>query len=292
MKKRTIVLASLLKPVDDTRMFEKMGLSLADSGLYEVHLIGYPSAADLHVQGVQFHPLPKFRRLSPGRIGARLKVLQKTIQLKPELFLVNTHDLLGVAILIRILFGTRILYDIQENYKKNILFTDAFPKPLRPVIAFFVRLKEWVASPLFSQFLLAEKCYATELGFVGKKFQVIENKCKFPRDFRRSPSKDFIQLVFTGTLAESTGVFLAIRLARKLHLSEPRVRLAIIGHCAQREILSRIEKEISQHDFISLAGGSEIVPHSVIMSAIATANFGMVCYPMAPHIENKIPTKL
>ncbi len=36
MKKRRIVLASILKPIDDTRMFEKLGTSLSTIKDYEV----------------------------------------------------------------------------------------------------------------------------------------------------------------------------------------------------------------------------------------------------------------
>ena len=41
VKKRRIVLASVLKPVNDSRMFEKMGQSLAP--YYEVHIMGTQS---------------------------------------------------------------------------------------------------------------------------------------------------------------------------------------------------------------------------------------------------------
>ena len=43
MKKQRIVLASVLKPVDDTRMFEKIGKSLSDNPDFEIFIIGYPS---------------------------------------------------------------------------------------------------------------------------------------------------------------------------------------------------------------------------------------------------------
>ena len=178
MKKRRIVLASILKPVNDTRMFEKIGVSLVQSGQYEVNIIGYPTESAISDPNVHFHPLPKFKRLSFARFTARLKVLKFIIKVKPELLIVTTHELLEVAILIRIFFGTKIIYDIQENYWRNILYTDAFPKIIRPLIASFVRLKEWATSPFFSRFLLAEKCYAYELGFLKNKFVVIENKCK------------------------------------------------------------------------------------------------------------------
>ncbi|HEV8513013.1 MAG TPA: glycosyltransferase [Cyclobacteriaceae bacterium] len=292
MKKRRIVLASILKPVNDTRMFEKMGVPLAQSGRYEVHIIGYPTESAISDPNVHFHPLPKFKRLSFARFTARLKVLKFIIKVKPELLIVTTHELLEVAILIRIFFGTKIIYDIQENYWKNILYTDAFPKIIRPLIASFVRLKEWITSPFFSQFLLAEKCYAYELSFVKSYFVTIENKCKVPHDFHRNPNKEFIELIFTGTIAESTGVFQAIDLAKKLHAVEPKIRLKIVGYCARTNELQKIKDEVSENSFITLTGGDKLVPHSLIMDTIATANFGIIYYPQSPHTENKIPTKL
>ncbi len=292
MKKRRIVLASVLKPVDDTRMYEKMGVSLARSGRYEVHIIGYPSNKQKDEAFVHFHSLLPFNRISFGRLAARLKVLKTTIKLKPELIIVTTPELLIVVSLIRIFYGTKIIYDIQENYWQNILYTNSFPKIIRPLIAATVRLKETIASPLFALLLLAEKCYADELGFLKKKYAVIENKCKVPDGFERKQGNDFVQLIFTGTLAESTGVFQAIALAKKLHSLEPKIRLHIIGFCARPEVLQKIENEISKSPFISLTGGKNLVAHHSIMDAIASANFGIVYYPPSPHTENKTPTKL
>src|SRR5260221_117393 len=113
-----------------------------------------------------------------------------------------------------------------------------------------------------------------------------------PEGFQRTPHKDFIQLIFTGTIAESTGIFQAIELAKKLHSAESKIRLIIIGYCAQPKVLRQIEMEVSQNSFISLIGGKDLIPHSSIMNAICTASFGIVHYPLSPHTENKIPTKL
>ena len=292
MKKRRIVLASILKPVNDTRMVEKMGASLVQSGQYEVHIIGYPISASISESNIHFHPLQRFKRLSIGRFAARIKTLKFIIKVKPELLIVTTAELLEVAVLFRIFFGTKIIYDIQENYWRNILYTNAFPKLVRPLIASLVRLKEWLASPFFSQFLLAEKCYVDELGFIRNKFVVIENKCKIPQDFHRNPGKEFIELIFTGTLAESTGIFQAINLAKKLHAVESKIQLTIIGYCAQQKTLLQIEDEVSKNSFVRLVGGRNLVPHSEIITAIATANFGIISYPVSRHTDNKIPTKL
>jgi len=292
IKKRRIVIASLLKPVNDTRMFEKIGLSLTAINRYEVHLIGIASNEEINTSNIQFHPIKKFKRISFERIVARLKILKITIQVKPEALIVTTSELLIVTLLNRILFGSKICYDVQENYWRNIMHNNAFPKLFRLPIATWVRFKETLFSPFVSQFLLAEKCYADELSFIKKKYVIVENKCKVPSNFQRKPNSDFIEIIFTGTLSNNTGILESIELAKKLHAIEPKIQFTIIGYSSQPKVLQKIKDEVDKNSFIKLIGGDELVPHSKIMDAISTANFGIVYYPLSPQVENKIPTKL
>lgn len=292
MKKRRIVIASVLKPVDDTRAFEKIAGTLTANG-WEVFLIGQPSknSSSGHPK-IHFFPVKKFHRLSFSRVVAPLKISLKIYQVKPELLIVNTHELLIVAALNRIFFGTRIVYDIQENYWRNILSTNSFPRLFRPLLAAWVRLKEKLTSPLFHHYFLAEKSYEKEIGFVGKKYTVTENKVLLPPNFVRLPDPEKMVLLFSGTLAESTGVFRAIEFAKKLHELEPQIELLIIGFCAVKNTLEEIKLAIRNHPYITLRGGHELVPHSEILEAISTANFGIISYPLSPHIADKTPTKL
>lgn len=292
MKKRRIVLASILKPVDDTRMTEKLGATLAQVEGNEVYVIGYPSRTETSPDSITTLPLKPFTRISFGRMLAPFAVLKKCIQVKPELLIVNTHELLIISIINRILFGAIIMYDIQENYARNILYTPAFPTLLRPLLAGWVRLKETLLTPLFQGMLLAEKCYEQELPFVAKNYVVVENKAMLPKHFLRQPPTDKIKLVFTGTLAESTGVFQAISFTQKLHHLNPKIELEIIGYCAIPTTLTKIRSAIAGCTFIKLTGGDQLVPHPQILEAIRTASFGIVCYPVAPHTRNKVPTKL
>ena len=206
--------------------------------------------------------------------------------------MVNTHELLIVTVGFRILFGTRIIYDVQENYKENLLHTQAFPAGVRHVLAGWVRLKEWITSLLFHHFLVAEKSYEKELGFIGKRFSAIENKAQLPDWFRRTPNPEKLKLIFTGTLAENTGVFRAIDLAKKLHAIEPKIELELIGYCAQRSTLQRLYQAVKPYPFIHLKGGAQLVPHREVFEAIATANFGLISYPTLHYLQNKMPTKL
>jgi glycosyltransferase involved in cell wall biosynthesis len=293
MKKQRIVLASILKPVDDTRMFEKMARSLSKVSDYEIYVIGYPSKTEINQhENITQLPLKSFKRLSISRMLAPWHVLQKVYKVKPKLLIVNTHELLIVSIVNRIFFGTQIIYDIRENYWRNILYTSAFPVAVRFLIASWVRLKEKLTSPLFHSFFLAEKTYEQELTFVAGKQLVLENKTLLPVGFKRTTTSEKINLLFSGTLADSTGVFEAIELSKKLHQLDARIELKIIGYCALASTLERIQNSIGHHSFITLEGGNQLVPHSKIFEAIASADFGIIAYPPSTQIENRIPTKL
>jgi glycosyltransferase involved in cell wall biosynthesis len=188
--------------------------------------------------------------------------------------------------------GRKIIYDVQENYFKNILYTNAFPKLLRLLIASLVRFKEIIGSIFLSGFILAEKCYEQELNFTKRNSAVIENKCKLPQGFKRTPIQGSTQLIFTGTLAESTGIFEAINLAKKLHAADSKIKLKIVGYCSLPSALQKIKDEIGLSSFITLQGGDHFISHSEIFEAIACAHFGIISYPLSPHTQDRIPTKL
>ncbi len=279
MKKTKVVIASLLKPIDDTRMFEKFGLSMAETNKYEVNIIGFDSKNIKKAHGIEFHPIEPFQRLSWSRLLKPIAVYKTYIKVKPEIILVNTHELLIVTCLYRILFGVKFVYDIRENYAKNISNTRVFPKLLRPILSTWVRTKEWFSKPFIDHYILAERVYEKQLPFLNKHVSIIENKyAPQPNEETayRNPDPDHIDLVFTGTLAESNGVFEAIEVTKQLHAVNPSIRLRIVGYCALKKDLIHLRELIKDLDYIELNGGDHLVPHSEIIEAIQKADFGFV----------------
>lgn len=292
MKKQRIVLASVLKPVDDTRMFEKIGMSLAGNPSYEITIIGYPSRYLPGNNKINFLPHAAFDRLSLKRALISFTIGKKIYKAKPDALIVNTHELLIVAVAFRIFFGTRIIYDIQENYWRNILWTDTFPALFKHLLAALVRSKEIIFSRFFHLFFLAEKGFEKEMKFFRNNYVILENKCLLPSGITRTKSPDTTKLLFSGTISESTGVFQAIDLATTLHHHDQSVRLHIIGYCSLPATLKAVRMAIREKPFISLTGGDQLVPHSDIIAQLYTSDFGILYYPPSPHTENKIPTKL
>ena len=294
VKKRTIVIASVLKPVDDTRMFEKIGLSLSETKRYNVHIIGFPARFD-NLPEIHFHPLKSFRRVGFKRMLTPWTIFRQVWKLKPDLLIITTHELITIALFAKFFRRTKIVYDIQENYFRNLIYTSNYPGLMRALLAGYVRMKENVASAFFDHFFLAEKSYANEFYFTKHRHTVLENKLKkYPEKLDRTHNgeKKNLALVFTGTLAETTGVFTAIEIAVKCHTVAPSTTLTIIGYCSQPKVLDKIKNTIEPYDFIKLIGGDKLVPHSEIIDQIKSASAGIISYPFNKSTYNCFPTKL
>jgi glycosyltransferase involved in cell wall biosynthesis len=291
MKKRTIAIASVLKPADDVRAFGKMAMTLAAAG-HDVYLIGMPATTSTTPPNIHFLELTPFGRLDFRRFMAPFRVLKKLRKVKPEVLIVNTHELLLVSFLNRIFFGTRIIYDLQENYYRNIRWTRTFPRWLRTPLAIWVRFKERLLTPMFHRVIFAERCYQDELRFLSHKATVLENKSVLPVGFSRQPGTSKLVLAFTGTLSESTGVFEAIRLADELYEKRADVELNIVGFCPVPETLAEIMNRCSGKAYIKLTAGKMQVGHERILDLISRAHFGIISYPQSPHTSDRLPTKL
>jgi glycosyltransferase involved in cell wall biosynthesis len=232
MRKRKVVIASVLKPVDDPRMFRKMAGTLAGSGQYEVTVFGFPGPTANGYPSVQVIPHARFARIGLRRLLVPFHIGFRCLRLKPDLLIVNTHELMLMAVFLKVLLGLRIVYDIRENYRMNLLHTRSFPGIVRHVLAGWVRLKEGILTRWFDHFLLAEDVYRTELRFLrNREMTVLENKA-LPISSARVDASPFLNFVFTGTLAESTGVFKAIEFVQRLHDTDRNPRLAVVGRCA------------------------------------------------------------
>jgi len=287
-----IVIASVLKPINDSRMYEKIGISLGKDKSYEVHIVGYKSNIPDNPYFV-FHPLFSFKRLSLRRLFAPLKFMGLLFKIRPKLVIVCTYELLKATDFYRLFFKCKVIYDVQENYYSNIIHNKTYPFLLRYPLAFYVRNLEVVFRYTTDYYILAEKIYEKELGFTKGKSIVLENEYKgevFTR--AKKENNTTIKLLYTGTIAEEYGVFEAVELAKKLHALEPNISLTIIGYSAKGNTLTQLKQAIAGCSFISLKGGDQLVPHNEILEEIKQADCGLVCYRPNKSTQNRVPTKL
>lgn len=292
------MLASLLKPVNDPRMFEKVGRSLAETNKYRVNIIGFSTKNIPVCAGVRFFPLFRFRRLSPARLLAPLTYGQFLLKVKPELIIVNSHDLLLVSLAYKILFGCRVAYDIQENYKQNIIWSSNLPAFLRYSLAYLVRAKEWLCSRMIVHFFLAEACYLNECSFIKTPFTLLENKARaLPASFRSQrnamiPAGKPLHFIYSGTIAESYGIFDCLQLIQGWREAGHACSLHIIGYCPRADTLQQIHAYIADKPYITLTGGDAFVPHSAIVEALLGADMALIPYRLNPSNQHCFPTRI
>jgi len=290
--KPTVVLASILKPVDDVRLYQKIGQSLAHQ--YpdtDFHFIGFASQTLNFSKStnVYFHPLYAFKRLSSQRLFAGIRFFRKLWRLQPQVVVVATFELLLPVYFYRWFRKVRIVYDVQENYYQNIRYTQVFPTLLRRLLANSVRLIERFCHHRITQYLLAETCYYQEMPFMQHKATIVANKVK---RFAISPQPSIPgRLVYSGTISKDYGVFRAIHWAAQLHQKHSETSLVIIGFCPNAQDWQQLQLLLEKHSFIQLIGGQKIVPHQEILKALQQAQFALLPYQVNKSVAGRIPTK-
>lgn len=298
MSEKRILIASLLKPINDTRMYEKLGLSLSKLAGVQVHICGFEAPLPAGASAaVFFHPIFRFERLSLGRAkaqGAYYKLLQ---EIRPHLIIACTHELLPASFLYCRNNTCKLVYDVQENFALNLAAQDNYPPLLRNVLAFSVGSIERVLARHITHFLVAEQSYVQELPFLRDKYTVIVNKYKQAAGYSPPATPVRLQqgplrLLYSGTIGRVYGIFEAIALAEKLHQLHPQTTLTIIGYCADKATYWEVLHQVLQKPFITLIGGDQLVPHQRIIAAIEASDVGLLPYRPNESTFRCIPTKL
>jgi glycogen(starch) synthase len=283
----TILLASVLKPLDDTRMYGKFARTLAD-GLPapgQVWVAGRQAAApDNASSNLRFSNLLQGSRLSLQRLWAQVRYWRLLRRVQPGIVVVHAPELLPLTLLWqRKGHGRQFIYDVRENYALNIRSQGVYPAAVRGWLASGLRWVEARAANRAAAVVLAEASYAAELPFLARlpasRVLLLENKYQpqagevLPRATRPRPlPTEPIRLLFSGTISELNGVHEAIGLARQLRSAWPGgVRLTIIGFCQQVALLTEIQQvAATESAWLTLIGGVELVPHTAIVAYSST----------------------
>ena len=203
-------------------MYEKLGASLFEIPNLQVHFFGSKGRPEPEVD-VVFENHFEYNRGVVARIKRALKFTTYGTELKPDILIICCWELLLPGLWIKWRFGSKLVYDVQENYKLNLSLSPTSGL-LRLFQGMSIRLSEWLVSKWTDHFLLAEKCYANQLGFLGDNYSILENKSLSPTTSCESREYDF---VFTGTLSRGTGLN---QLIHWLNSIEIELRVKILAH--------------------------------------------------------------
>ena len=302
-----VLLASVLKPVDDTRMRGKFAETLLERPGTRVHVAGRTvRGARATLPSSSLHAIFNGSRLSLGRLAAQWRYGQLLHRLRPDLVIVHAPELLPLTLLWQALDRSRkFIYDIRENYALNVRTQQVYRGLVRRGLAAGLRWVEALAARRAAGVVLAEASYATELPFLDElpagRVVVLENKYQpQPGEALRQqpmqlpPPTKPLRLLYSGTISELNGVWEAVALAEQLRAAWPGgAQLTLIGFCQQPELLRQLQEQAARHpEWLALIGGTEPVPHADIVAEIGRSHLGLLAYRPHPSSERCRPTKL
>ncbi len=290
MAKKKVLIASVLKPVNEPRMYKKLGLSLAQNSNVEVHIVGYKPKTNALNENIIFHPIFDFNRLSLARFNASRKFKSLLHELKPEIVIVNTFELLKPAVEFKQFYPCELIYDIRENHSLNVRELGIYPFPLNYILSKFIRNTERKSAPFINQFFLAEKCYVDELDFIGNNYAILENKYQGELIRRKAKESDLIQFAFTGTAHDSTGVFRAIDFVKAIIDSGQKAELKLAVHAAQEKVYSRLNSISYPWLFSKIQ--KQPIDNLDIIELYKSCDILLAPYVISKQNRRKFPTKL
>ena len=296
MARTVIVISSLLKSVTDARSYERLGFSLAKENKYAINIIGIDAKNIPSDSPILFYPLGPYTRRLSDRLYYAWQSFLKYVALRPQVIILTTVELIPAAILYKVFFSAKLVFDVQENYWLNIKHQGIYNGLQKQFLLFAVRVCQNFSRIFISHYLLAEACYAQELSFTKRRFTILENKMSplgVPCKGSEEASTNLFQFLFSGTLAPYTGVLQAIDLFKKIAKDFGQTQLVIIGFSPDHTFREVLRNRVANEPLtIKLIDDEEPLDHQLILNEIRKSDLGILSYPVNLVNRHRIPTKL
>jgi glycosyltransferase involved in cell wall biosynthesis len=224
------------------------------------------------------------------RFYNQFQILGKLTNIKPRIIIVTAPELIPLALLFKITKHSRLVYDVQEDYRTNITNQSIYFGLTKHVLLFIHSILHWLANKYFDQIWLAELTYAKDINFV-KPITILENKTVDLTKPIRHKNKT-LTLIFTGVLSAYSGIQQAIDFYKNFKSRTSNCRLVIIGYAPRKRTLAYIQNQMSEDESIQLIGGGSFVDHDQIVKEIVNADLGIISYQINEVSKDRIPTKL
>jgi len=228
----------------DNRLFDKEAVSLVKAG-YDVTIIAEHDKIE-RLQGVKIVPLPSARnRLARFMVGVSRLL---NLALREDAAVYHFHDpeliLVGLVLKLR---GKRVIYDVHENYRADILEKEWIPKMLRRPASWAFGVLEDFASRLFDYLLVADSDVRTR--FPKAKTEMITNvpPLSFSQTNGKKEDDGTLHILYSGAAEKELGIYEMLEALTLV--KNRRVRLHVVGSEVSPELAARFHADprISYH---------------------------------------------
>ena len=293
MKK--ILLAQLKKPPFETRIFDKIGKSLSDSGNFRITILGNSIPSDSNYQiPLNVRLLPIFQsRAHSNRILTDLLRFQTILYSElPDIVIVCAPELLAQAVVYGVIRKKSVILDLQENFPFNYSYQAVYRWPLNKLLRLASSSYFSLMLPFVQKVWLAERVYLGQLGLTDAS--VIENKIP---SFWQTADSNLIQtrsdyFLFSGYITEESGVLKALDFFLSFQKAFPTLQLIIVGYCPSESLREKLKVIADYNHGIQLIGMDKWVVSASVFDFLKSARAVLMPYNETKANAGKIPTKL
>ena len=274
-----------------SRSFYMEFMPLAAGGA-EVRYVA-PAGIEGHRDGVEFVALQKPRGRT-GQLRSIPAVLPVLLRQRADLYHFQDPELLPVALLLKLIFRKKVVFDSYEDFAAMALMMRGMPLALRPIVASVVGGLQRVAALCFDGVMTADSGTLRRVARVGHSrkltFYNFPNLDIFPAPQAKTV-KDF-DVVYRGGLSERAGTWVLLEAVRMLAVGGRNVRVLLIGYCDDGDVERALRERVES---LGLAAQVEImgrIRHSEMAQALGRARIGICPLQDIPKFRVNIPVKV
>jgi hypothetical protein len=285
---KTFLYTSLLKPADDVRVVDRLLPSFNEHTSWRFISVGPGSGVDQIQPKSQILFKFPYRRGLMSRILHAGLILKFSLQVKPQVICINTTELLWVALANKILFGSLLVQDLQENEALNRQQSSSLITKWSGLLTalLFTISKAWT-----DRFWVAENVYPVQMKLPAGSWSYLPNIAIRQELKGQMPPPVKNLMLITGTISLPFGVLQGIEWVKEMRIKQHELSLLICGHCPDVKLFNHLQTQAQQLPWLSLEISAEPLPHELLLQRISSCEILLCPYQNLPSIRGKYPSK-
>jgi len=293
MNKKICILTSV-HPAFDGRIFHKEAKSLTKAG-YDVIIIAQNDKNET-VDGIQLIALKKAKNRIYRIFGFTFKIFLLALKQNADIYHFHDPELLPVGVLLKLFVGKKIIYDVHDNMRKQLLHRPWIPKWIRKSISIIYLIVESICLLFIDFVIIAEDSYIENYRGRNnicaiKNFPILSYFLGNEEESFHKQEIIYSILIYIGSITKVRGIFELIKAIKVLKENGYNyVKLKLVGHFDSLSLLSEINKLLNSYNISNNVDIVGVISNDQIYKILSEAQVGLaILHPTYAQIH---PTKL
>lgn len=295
-RKEKVCILTTVHPPFDTRIFHKQAKTLVRAG-YDVTLIAQHEKDEV-VDGVRIVALPKLRNRFVRIFCLTWRAFRLALRQQADIYHFHDPELLPIGVLLKLLTRAKVIYDVHEDVRRQILNKSWLPSWSRRFLVLTYALCEGICLPFIDRIVIAEDSYIKHFrdrwNVVAIRNYPLLSYFKLSRGTNAEgrPENTF-EVFYVGGVTRLRGTIQLVEALRILKSDGyQRVRLRLVGPLMPPSLKTELGSLVQRYGLQEEVFIPGPVPHERVSELLAKAHVGIATLHPDPNYVESLPTKL